>query len=206
MYTGNGRPNEIQTAEGRGCAARCFIAACRTCVFVLILLVSGPVLAAGFTCAPPANSGKTGTLEELEQVLVTGQRTRTATRDLREWLKLLAGRYTYTGYVDLCGTGNVEDQRPVSGNADCIAAASTPNVQCTVNVRWPAATGPNGEPVLGGVSSLLPAFVIYSLENHYVPERGINSLRLMFTQVDNKGVAEWASGTIIDLNGASYVR
>jgi len=197
MYTGKGRPNDAQRTESCALAAQCFTAARRVCFLLLILLASGSVLAAGFTCAPPAASATTNALEELEQVVVTGQKTRTATRDLRAWLKQLVGRYTYTGYVDLCGNGNVADQRPVGGNADCIAAASTPNVQCTVNVRWPAATGANGEPVLGGESSLLPAFVIYSLENHYVPERRINRLQLMFTQVDNKGVAEWASGTLV---------
>ena len=181
----------------KDCTSTSHITASRSWILVLALLLPGPVLAAGFTCAQPADSGRKDRLEELEEVIVTAEQARTSTRDLQAWLKLLVGQYTYEGYVDLCGKGNAEDQRPVTGQADCIGAGSTPNVHCTVNVRWPVARGETGEPVLGGVSSLLPAFVIYTLENRYIPERNVNRLGLMFTQVDNNGVAEWGSGELV---------
>jgi len=172
--------------------------ACRRCALVLALMLSGPAPAAGFRCAPPADAGRKGAQDELQEIVVNGAKVKTGTRDLQAWLKLLVGKYTYEGYVDLCGKGNVADMRPVTGGSDCIASGSGPNVQCTVNVRWPEAKGENGEPVLSGVSSLLPAFVIYALENRYIPEKRVDELRLMFTQVDNKGVAEWASGDLED--------
>lgn len=161
------------------------------------MMLSGPVLAAGFKCEKPAEPVKKQALDELQEVVVTGEKATTRTRALKEWLKLLVGKYTYEGYVDLCGQDNPKDLRSVTGNADCVASGENPNVHCTVNVRWPAARGENGAPVLGGVSSLLPAFAIYSLENRYLPDKQAYQLGLMFTQVDNKGVAEWASGTLM---------
>jgi hypothetical protein len=161
-------------------------------------MLSGPVLAAGFACAQPPDLGeKNGALVELEEVVVTGAQVKTRTNDLQAWLKLLVGNYTYEGYVDLCGNGNAEDQRPVTGKADCVDFGSTPNVRCGVNVHWPAERGENGAPVLGGVSNLQPAFVIYGLENRYIPEQKIARLALMFTQVDSEGVTEWASGALV---------
>ena len=155
------------------------------------------VLAAGFSCARPPEAGSKQALEELEEVVVTGEKVRTKTRDLREWLRLLPGMYSYEGYIDLCGNGNSADTRPVSGESSCVASSERPNVLCTVNVRWPEERGKDGEPTLGGVSNLSPAYVIYSLENRFIPDKQVHVLGLMFTQVDNNGVAEWASGTLV---------
>jgi hypothetical protein len=171
--------------------------ALRRMILVLLLLVPIPVLAAGFACAPPADTGKEGALDELEEVVITAKEATTETKDLQAWLRLLVGKYTYEGYVDLCGKGDAKDQREVTGKSDCIASGSTPNVHCTVNVRWQSTRGENGSPVLGGVSNLLPALVVYTLENRYMPEIRVNHWGLMFTQVDNKGIAEWASGTLV---------
>jgi hypothetical protein len=172
--------------------------ALKSVVLTLTLMLSGPVLAAGFACAQPPDLGeKNGALVELEEVVVTGAQVKTRTNDLQAWLKLLVGNYTYEGYVDLCGNGNAEDQRPVTGKADCVDFGSTPNVRCGVNVHWPAERGENGAPVLGGVSNLQPAFVIYGLENRYIPEQKIARLALMFMQVDSEGVTERASGALV---------
>lgn len=195
---------------GLGAASGCLVLA-------LALMVPVPVLAAGFSCAPAADSGGTVTLPELDEVVVTGQEPVTRTKDLQAWLKLLVGQFTYEGHVDLCGRGNAEDQRPVTGKADCIGSRASPTVHCTVNVRWPEAHGENGLPVLGGVSSLFPAMVSYSLEGRHIPGSGIsegafrNAVRtgvpigpvqmyrwgLMFTQLDNRGVVEWGSGELV---------
>lgn len=186
-----------QTIAGKRFAAPQLGNGFRRLALVLALMLSGPVFAAGFTCAPPADSGKKSALDELEEVVVTGEQVETDTKDLQAWLRLLVGKYTYEGYVDLCGKGNARDQRAVTGNSDCVGVGDTPNVHCTLNVRWPAARGENGAPVRGGVSNLLPASVIYSLENRYIPEMQLNRWGLMFVQVDSKGVAEWASGTLV---------
>jgi hypothetical protein len=171
--------------------------ALRSVILGFVLLVPIPALAAGFACAPPANAGLKGTLDELDEVVVTAREATTETKDLQAWLKLLAGKFTYEGYVDLCGKGDAKDQRSVTGKSDCVASGSTPNVHCTVNVRWPSTRGESGAPVLGGVSNLLPALVVYTLENRYIPEIRVNRWGLMFTQVDNKGIAEWGSGTLV---------
>lgn len=202
MHTGDGLPNDLRTTAGMFRAAPHFRTMFRRCALALLLLCSGPALAAGFACTQPAattdaEAEENGALDELEEVVVSGEEVTTRTRDLKAWLKLLVGQYTYEGYVDLCGQGNAKDQRPVTGKSDCIKAGSTPNVQCTLNVRWPAVRGEHGVPVLGGVSNLLPAFVIYALESRYIPELKVDRLNLMFTQVDNKGVAEWASGALV---------
>jgi hypothetical protein len=195
--TGEGLPNTWRGATGVFRAAPQVATALRGWLLALALLLPGPVLAAGFTCAPPPDSGKKDSLDELEEVVITAEQVETDTKDLQAWLRLLVGKYTYEGYVDLCGAGNAQDLRLVTGNSDCIKTGDTPNVQCTVNVRWPTTRGENGAPVLGGSSTLLPAFVIYTLENRHNPEKQLNQWGLMFTQVDNKGVAEWASGTLV---------
>lgn len=169
----------------------------RFLIALFAMMLSGQVLAAGFTCAPPPDSPKKGTLDELEEVVITGKEVKTETKDLQAWLKLLVGKYTYEGFVDLCGHDQAADLRDVTGKADCVASGSTPNVHCTVDVRWRTTRGENGAPVRGGLSTLQPGLVVYSLENRLDPTIRINRWGLMFTQVDNKGVAEWASGTLV---------
>lgn len=216
MHKGDGL-----SRAGRNCGEKCFAAshftnALRSSALALTL-IPGPVFAAGFTCARPADSSRTSTPDELDEVVITGKEATTRAKDLQAWLKLLVGRYTYEGYVDLCGNGDAADQRPVTGHADCIGSRSTPTVQCTVNVRWPEALGDNGLPVLGGRSNLLPALVSYSLEKRYIADPGGGeaafraALRtgtpstpirtsywgLMFTQVDSRGIAEWGSSMLV---------
>ncbi len=197
MHKDEGLPNDWRTTSSAFRAAPHLATAFRSLVLALALMLSGPALAAGFTCAPPADAGKKSTLDELEEVVITGEAVETDTKDLQAWLRLLVGKYTYEGYVDLCGEGNANDQRPVTGKSDCVGTGATPSVHCTVNVRWPAARGENGAPVRGGVSNLLPASVIYTLENRHIPEKQLNRWGLMFAQVDNRGVEEWASGTLV---------
>lgn len=193
------------------------IVALRGLALTLTLMLSAPVLAAGFTCAQPDQPVSKATLDDLEEVVVTGKEATTRTKDLQAWLRLLVGQYTYEGHVDLCGNGNAEDQRPVTGNADCTGSRSTPTVHCAVNVHWPETRGENGLPVPGGTPNLLPALVTYSLEKRYVQDSGGGeaafraALRtgtpsspgqtsywgLMFTQLDNRGILEWGSGALI---------
>lgn len=126
--------------------------------------------------------------EVLDEVLVSGEKSTRKIADLIPWLRRLLGQYTFDGYVDLGGKGHPEDRRAVRGGGTCIGFGVAPGVQCEIQVRWPEVRGPNGEEVLGGVSSLAPAMILYGLEPD---ERGIRYL-----QVDNRGLAEGATGLV----------
>lgn len=188
--------DDLRRRSSRSLAAL-HLTAFKGLLLTLAIVLSGPVLAAGFTCAQSPETVERGTLDELDEVVVTAEEATTTTQDLQAWLKLLVGKFTYEGHVDLCGKGNAKDQRPVTGKSDCVASGSTPNVHCTLNVRWPSTRAESGAPVLGGVANLQPAFVIYTLEKR--PTRDIrgNLWGLMFTQVDNRGIAEWGSGMLV---------
>ncbi len=188
---GEGLPNNWRTT-----------ATFRSCVLALSLLLPGPVFAAGLTCPQPVASNVPGSekqsaLDELDEVVVNGGKATDSTADLRAWLKRLVGQYTYEGHVDLCGKGNAVDQRPVTGKADCIGFGAAPNVQCAINVRWPEVRGDNGSPLMGGVSNLSPAMVVYGLEGQWLSRNQTHKWGVMFLQVDNKGVAERASGVLV---------
>lgn len=188
--------------------AACFL---RTCGLILASMFPGEVLGAWFACQTVA-SPATKAIGELEEVVVTAKSIRTDSKDLKGWLRSLVGRYTYDGYVDLCGNGNAADQRPVTGWAECVGTRSTPAVHCKVNVSWTEERDEDGKPVLGGVSNLRPALVSFSLENRSIQDFSsrtawitgtprINNQTsfwgIMFMQVDNRGIAEWGSGVLV---------
>jgi hypothetical protein len=180
--------------------------AMRRLIFVLALLLPVPVFAAGFTCAPAAEYAKEGALDETDEVAGNARETVSSPRQMQAWLKRLPGRYTYEGYVDMCGNGNAADRRPVKGKADCIAVSAAADVHCTVNVNWPPARKENGAPVRGGVSNLAPAQFLFSIEMPndpydppfvYIRGEGANHWGIVFVQVDNNGMGEWASGVLV---------
>jgi hypothetical protein len=171
----------------------------RSLALTLALMLCGPVLAAGLTCAKPADSSEVSRTDEPEEAVSLKDHTLSG-KDMQAWLRQLVGQFTYQGYVDLCGKGNPADQRPVTGRADCIAAGLTPNVHCLVNVSWPAATKVDGSRLLGGVSNLSPAEFVFSIE---IPRplmfrgKAANGWGLVFLQLDNRGNAQWASGVLV---------
>jgi hypothetical protein len=128
-------------------------------------------------------------LQELSEVLVSGEKPTRKVAELIPWLRRLLGQYTYEGYVDLGGKGNPDDQRRVRGVGLCVGFGVAPGVQCEINVRWPEARGPDGEEIMGGVSPLAPAMILYGLEP--------DDLGIRYLQVDNRGLAEGATGFII---------
>jgi hypothetical protein len=172
----------------------------RRVILVVALLLPVPALCAGFTCASSTNAGEKGVLEAPEIADDRDPDALTSGKDMQAWLKRLVGQYTYGGFVDLCGKGNPKDQRPVAGKADCIAAGPTPAVHCRVNVTWSAAYKENGAPVLGGVSTLAPAELLFGMEiptNPMTVGKGPNGWGLVVLQQDSNGEAEWASGELL---------
>jgi hypothetical protein len=166
----------------------------------------GSVPAANFTCARPTGpSGQQG-VDEVEDAR-SGVRKESGTRQMQAWLARLVGQYSVEGYVDLCGQGKPKDERPATGTVDCIAAGSPPSVHCKVDVSWPPATSGNGAPLPGGVSNLAPAQFLFSLytHEHYdfdgmipgEPTGGSDRRGLHFLQLDNRGIAEWASSELV---------
>jgi hypothetical protein len=120
---------------------------------------------------------------ELDDVLVRGARIK-PTRDPQQivnWLKLLVGEFSYGGFVQLRGEGVSRELLTVNGAASCTAFGRAPGVHCELNAVWPEKKGPNGEDLIGGVSTLSPAMVEYGLDT--------DRLGIRFLQVDNRGMA-----------------
>lgn len=161
---------------------------------------SGPVPTAGLTCAQPVDTGEKSKKNKKDEPIVDavdGSLAATDIKALRTWLLLLAGRYSFGGYVDLCGQGQAADQRPVTGSADCIISGPIPDIHCKVNASWPETRAEDGTPVLGGVSSLRQAQFVFSLENSATRAIQVGGWGIQFVQVDNKGKIDWASGVLM---------
>lgn len=171
----------------------------RSWVLALTLLLPGSAFATGFTCTQPATPDAPppilGELAALDEVLIDGSQPTRRTRDLGAWLKRLEGQYNYEGHVDLCGNGHAADQRPVTGKADCAAlyhysdTEPPTSLYCVIDVRWPEERSENGVSMIGGASHLSPAVVVYGV----VPDLP----GIQFMQIDNKGVATHARGTLV---------
>jgi hypothetical protein len=157
------------------------------------LLVVATALAAGNAFAGQAPTAARDTapeeLRELSEVVVSGEKPTRRVAELIPWLRRLLGQYTYEGYVDLGGQGRPEDRRTVAGGGTCVGFGVAPGVQCEIVVRWPEMRGENGEEVMGGVSPLNPAMILYGLEP--------DELGIRYLQVDNRGLAEGTTGYVI---------
>jgi hypothetical protein len=137
----------------------------------------------------PARAAAPDELQELSEVVVSGEKPTRKVAELIPWLRRLLGQYTYEGYVDLGGKGEPEDRRTVGGAGTCVGFGVAPGVQCEIVVRWPEVRGENGEEVMGGVSPLNPAMILYGLEP--------DELGIRYLQVDNRGLAEGTTGYVI---------
>lgn len=139
--------------------------------------------------APAASrSSKAPALEELSEVVVSGEQPTRKAEDLIPWLRRLLGRYTYQGYVDLQGRGKAKDRLNVTGLGTCVGFGAAPGVQCEINVRWPQVRGEDNQPLKGSVSSLDPAMILYGLEP--------DDIGIRYLQVDSRGLAEGAVGLV----------
>lgn len=123
---------------------------------------------------------------ELSDILVSGARKTRNPDDVLAWLRRLLGRFDYEGYVELRSEGAPQGRLPVRGGGECVGFGPGPGVQCVMRVTWPKVRGPDGEDVMGGVSSLTPAMTLYGYDADYIA--------IHFQTVDNKGLADSGRG------------
>lgn len=143
------------------------IVAIRNGLLALALLMSGPGWAADAARQTPA-AGKPD--DELGEVLVEGSRQKAKRPSFDDYqapwnfMARLVGQFVIDGTVELHAQGRSEELRKVSGRTECVGFGQAPSVHCELRVRWPETAGPNGEAILGGVSTLNPAVVLYGYE------------------------------------------
>ncbi len=156
---------------------------------LLALLACAP---AAFAASPgpradaPADPAR---VQELSEVVVSGERPTRKLADVIPWLRRLLGQYTIEGYVDLGGRGEPSELREVRGTGVCVGFGVAPGVQGEFNIRWPETRALGGGEILGGVSNLSPAMMLFGLEP--------DEIGLRYLQVDNRGLAEGSRGGII---------
>lgn len=137
--------------------------------------------------APPPAVGSDA--DELSEVLVSGERATRKVADLIPWIRRLLGEYAIEGHVDLGGKADPEDRRMVRGHGICVGFGVAPGVQCEIHVNWRGPDRPAGTGMLAGVSYLTPAMILYGVEP--------DDLGIRFLQVDNRGLAEGATGLVV---------
>lgn len=137
-------------------------------------------------------------LEELNEVLVSGEKPVKSTQQIINWLAELGGKFSFEGNVDLRGNADAGDLKPVTGSADCVAFGLAPGIRCELKVRWPESRGPGGESLLGGISALDPGMMLFGIEPR------TNGITHML--VDSKGVGEHAVGLLFNNTLVSKTR
>jgi hypothetical protein len=128
--------------------------------------------------------------EELSEVNITAEKPTRKVGDLIPFLRRILGQYTIDGKVDLGGQGKPEDRWTAVGTGNCVGFGVAPGVQCELNVKWPQIPGPNGEAVMSGIFGMEPMMILYGLEP--------DELGIRYLQVNNKGLAEGATGYMVD--------
>lgn len=151
----------------------------------LLLPVAAFAAAPAAPAAPPAVQGD----DELSEVLVSGERATRKVADLIPWIRRLLGEYAIEGHVDLGGKADPADRRMVRGHGICVGFGVAPGVQCEIHVNWRGPDRPAGTGMLAGVSYLTPAMILYGVEP--------DDLGIRYLQVDNRGLAEGATGLVV---------
>jgi hypothetical protein len=141
------------------------------------------------TAAAPREPPKEDPDLELDEVLVEGRKPVRNEQKVIDWMKRLPGRFIVDGSVTLHGSGSPDGPLQVQGRSDCAGYFANPAVRCELKIRWPEAKGPAGEALLGGVSALDPANMLYGYE------RDRAGVRYML--VDSNGIAESALGYLL---------
>jgi hypothetical protein len=177
-------------------AVRCHLAACA--VLVPAFLACGPAAAQ----APAPKSANTQAIQpkaerqaaaandELNEVTISAEKPTRKVGELIPFLRRILGQYTVDGKVDLGGQGKPEERWTAVGTGSCVGFGLAPGVQCELNVKWPQIPGPNGEAVMSGIFGMEPMMILYGLEP--------DELGIRYLQVNNKGLAEGATGYMIN--------
>lgn len=172
-----------------------------------LLVLAWPGTASAAAPTPPASSdARSGSEEVLDEVTVEARRRgQRKPQQSFDWLARLVGEYTIDGYVLPDPDGLTSHSRDARGHALCVGFGFGPAVQCEVRIRWPDVTGPDGEEVPGGVSTLDGATMLFGFNlGSYSDPMNKNirsyagtdpeSFTIAHILVDNKGVAEGGSG------------
>jgi hypothetical protein len=128
--------------------------------------------------------------QELSQILIEGEKPEKNAQKVIDWMARLVGEFTFEGEVDLKAKGQPQDLRPVRGTGECIGFGPAPAVRCEINVRWTPVPVENRGAVLGGVSNLNPATMLFGFE------KDRTGIRHML--VDSNGIAEGALGYLVE--------
>lgn len=162
----------------------------RSLVFVAVLLLTRHwAFAAEPSTAQPTPVQQQGdTDEELDEIVVDGRRAVRKPQAILDWMARLVGQFTIDGKVDLHGHGEA-GPLDLQGRSSCVGFGPGPAVQCELNVRWPDARGKAGEKVIGGVSNLDPAMMVFGFEP--------NRIGIRHMMVGNDGIAEGSMGYLL---------
>lgn len=118
--------------------------------------VPGAVLAVPRMEVPPPEPDTPETIEARREDLVAA---------IAAWLPRIVGRFKYEGVVEFGSDPRAPPNLISAGGlGDCISVGKGPGVQCVLDVRWTEEWGAMGQPVVGGVSFLGPASMLYGVD------------------------------------------
>jgi hypothetical protein len=138
---------------------------------------------------PAAEPRRELTDKELSEILIEGRKPERNPQKVIDWMARLVGEYTFAGEVDLKARGSPQDLHPVRGSGKCIGFGPAPAVRCQIDVHWTPVPVEDRGKVLGGVSNLEPATMLFGFEK--------DRLGIRYMLVDNNGIAEGALGYVV---------
>jgi hypothetical protein len=98
------------------------------------------------------------------------------------WLPRIVGRFKYEGVVEFGSSPRAPPNLVAArGLGDCISLGQGPGVQCVLDVRWVEEWDAMGTPVVGGISFLGPAAMLYGID--------ANAAGVRYLMLDTDGLA-----------------
>jgi hypothetical protein len=159
------------------------------CFTAALLLAELSVAAAPQSSAPPEPAQQQANDDQvLEEIVVEGRRALRKPQAILDWMARIVGQFTVTGNVDLRGHSGT-DLLDAQGRSTCVGLGPGPAVQCELSIRWPEARGIDGEKIVGGVSTLDPAMMVFGFEP--------NRIGIRHMLVGNDGIADGAMGYLL---------
>ena len=141
--------------------------------------------------AEPRSADKSAQTDlELSQILVEGRKPEKNPQKVIDWMARLVGEFSFEGEVDLHAKGRPQDLHPVRGSGQCIGFGPAPAVQCEINVHWTPVPAEERGKVLGGVSNLEPATMLFGFES--------DRIGIRYMLVDSSGIADGVLGYVVE--------